>query len=196
MRAPDYVAPLQGWRLWHVVERDGELRLVSPLYRVQWPARRELVAACRRGLEPGLSLYPPRTRHAAPSPGCGCGIYGSCGPVQVAAYMSRFFKQREDVVHRVIGTVSLWGEVVECDSGWRASYAYPRRLYVPLPQGRRFALRGLRPSGHPGRRDRARTRRLRRARGPRRMRIDRRAGRDHVSAGTRQASGVAAFSGR
>lgn len=144
MCAPDYVAPLEGWRLWHVVERDGELRLVSPLYRIQWPARRELVAACRRGLEPGLSLHPPRTRHAAPSPGCGCGIYGSCGPVQAAAYMSRFFKQREDVVHRVIGTVSLWGDVVECDSGWRASYAYPRRLYVPLPQGRRFALRGLR----------------------------------------------------
>lgn len=133
MRAPDYVAPLEGWRLWHVVERYGELRLVSPLYRIQWPARRELVAACRRGLEPGLSLYPPRTRHAAPSPGCGCGIYGSCGPVQAAAYMSRFFKQREDVVHRVIGTVSLWGEVVECDSGWRSSFAYPTHIYVPVP---------------------------------------------------------------
>ena len=34
-------------------------------------------------------------------------------------------------VHRVIGTVSLWGRVVECARGWRASRAYPRRIYVP-----------------------------------------------------------------
>ncbi len=144
MRAPDYVAPLEGWRLWHVAERDGALRLVSPLYRTVWPVRREFVASCRRGLEPGVSLYRPRTRHAAPSPGCGCGIYGSCEPARATAYMSRFFKHREDVVHRVIGTVSLWGEVVECESGWRASRAYPRRIFVPLARGRRLSLRGLR----------------------------------------------------
>lgn len=34
-------------------------------------------------------------------------------------------------MHRVIGTVSLWGRVVECTRGWRGSYAYPKRIYVP-----------------------------------------------------------------
>jgi hypothetical protein len=34
-------------------------------------------------------------------------------------------------VHRVIGTVSLWGRVVECTRGWRASRAYPKTIYVP-----------------------------------------------------------------
>jgi len=29
--------------------------------------------------------------------------------------------------------VSLWGEVVECEWGWRASHAYPERLFVPQP---------------------------------------------------------------
>jgi len=142
--APDYVGPLEGWRAWHVVERDGALRLVSPLYRTAWPAREAFAAACRRGLEQGVSLYHARTRHTAPAGGCGCGIYGSFEPAHAVAYMSRFFKHREDVVHRVIGTVSLWGEVVECESGWRASRAYPRRIYVPRPEGRRFFFRGLR----------------------------------------------------
>jgi hypothetical protein len=36
------------------------------------------------------------------------------------------------VLHRVIGRVSLWGSIVECEDGWRASHAYPERLYVPL----------------------------------------------------------------
>jgi hypothetical protein len=33
-------------------------------------------------------------------------------------------------IGRAIGTVALWGEVVECTRGWRASHAYPRRLYL------------------------------------------------------------------
>ena len=41
----------------------------------------------------------------------------------------------------VIGRVSLWGTVVECAQGWRASLAYPAQLYVPLlPRGRHAAL--------------------------------------------------------
>jgi hypothetical protein len=32
----------------------------------------------------------------------------------------------------VLGRVSLWGEVVECERGYRASHAYPAALYVPL----------------------------------------------------------------
>jgi hypothetical protein len=31
----------------------------------------------------------------------------------------------------VVGEVSLWGTVIECEHGYRASLAYPRRIYVP-----------------------------------------------------------------
>jgi hypothetical protein len=31
--------------------------------------------------------------------------------------------------------VALWGEVVEGERGWRASHAYPTRIYVPLRAG-------------------------------------------------------------
>ena len=133
MGAPDYFEPIVGWRLWHVAERQGALRLLSPLHRTTWAPRRELVAACRRGMESSLSLYwPGKRRHAPPDPGCGCGIYGSRTPAEAAAYMTGCFKQHEDVLHRVIGTVSLWGVVVECERGWRASHAYPQRIFVPV----------------------------------------------------------------
>jgi hypothetical protein len=35
-----------------------------------------------------------------------------------------------DVV-MAVGLVALWGEVVECEWGWRAQFAYPRSLYLP-----------------------------------------------------------------
>jgi hypothetical protein len=56
--------------------------------------------------------------------------------MEAAAYLTKLFKSRDDVVHRVIGTVSLWGTVVEGERGWRASHAYPRRIYVPVPSRR------------------------------------------------------------
>ncbi len=37
----------------------------------------------------------------------------------------------------VIGEVALWGRVVECTGGWRASLAYPKRLYVAVMGDRR-----------------------------------------------------------
>jgi hypothetical protein len=34
-------------------------------------------------------------------------------------------------LHRVVGMVALWGEVVEHAGGWRAERGYPLHLYVP-----------------------------------------------------------------
>jgi hypothetical protein len=36
----------------------------------------------------------------------------------------------ERLLGRVAGRVLLWGTVVECEHGWRASHAYPDRIYV------------------------------------------------------------------
>jgi hypothetical protein len=30
-----------------------------------------------------------------------------------------------------IGTVSLWGKVVECELGYKAEYAYPEHIFLP-----------------------------------------------------------------
>jgi hypothetical protein len=63
MAAPDYVAPIVGWRGWFVVEAEGALRLCSIVYHTLWPPRQELVTSCRSSeyrLKPELPLSTPR----------------------------------------------------------------------------------------------------------------------------------------
>ena len=50
----------------------------------------------------------------------------------------------------MIGTVSLWGDVLECERGWRAALAYPSHLFVPLGlSGAAERAVGLRDYGVP-----------------------------------------------
>jgi hypothetical protein len=92
-----------------------------------------LVALCR--LEE-RSYWPLRRwvpAHAAPDEGCRCGIYAAATAAQAAASVTDPARPRDDIVHHVIGRVSLWGTVVECEHGWRAERAYPASLAVPAP---------------------------------------------------------------
>jgi hypothetical protein len=124
--APDYSEPLCGWRLWEVEHLGADARLRS-LYRDSfWPVGAPLEARC----EAQRLRLSRRPRHAAPTETCTCGIYAA--PFELI--------RRKLVVDRslppgclfVIGTVSLWGDVLECERGWRAAFAYPSRLFVPL----------------------------------------------------------------
>jgi hypothetical protein len=145
--APDYAEPLLGWRVWLVVEAAGSLRLCSPLYHTLWPVRSETVAVCRKELPPSMwwPLRPPE--HAAPSADCRCGIYASTSAADAArvgraARAVRRGAAREALAV-VLGQVSLWGGVVECERGWRAAYAYPARLYLPRDRLERSRLRAV-----------------------------------------------------
>lgn len=127
VRAPDYAGPLVGWRVWRVAETRAGLRLLSAVYDDVWLPRREAVASCRHG-------------HDAPDAACVCGIHALAD----RATAIRYLVGRNDpgVVGRVLGLVSLWGTVVECERGWRAERAYPLRLWAP-PE----LLAGLAPYG-------------------------------------------------
>jgi hypothetical protein len=115
--APDFVEPFVGWRVWLVAEEGDALRLRSVVFNVPWPVRR-------------INLLPWRKQppHRAPIPECDCGIYGATLD-RVSGYLDGRFDAHR--VHRVLGRVSLWGDVVECAWGFRASFAYPAQLYVP-----------------------------------------------------------------
>jgi hypothetical protein len=126
--APDAVVPSVGWRVWDVVELDGELRLCSLSFWTIWLPHRETTAVCRRAL---VDLHRSGfVDHPAPHPRCTCGIYATLTAGQVLAY-ARPFPRRADAVHRVVGRVRLWGDVVECEGGWRGEHAYPSALFVP-----------------------------------------------------------------
>lgn len=126
--APDYAEPLEGWRVWRVVDAHGRLSIGSVVKPTLWPAGEPLVAEC-------LSRRPfawwtwRRSTHESPALACECGIYattlGQLGP-----YLGDPLPR--DAVARVLGRVALWGDVVECERGLRGSRAYPLDLFVPV----------------------------------------------------------------
>jgi hypothetical protein len=138
--APDQLDPVVGWRVWDVVELDGHLRLCSLTFWSVWLPGRPALAACRRPLVDRRAGIPD---HDAPAASCTCGIYATTS-AHGAVEFSRRFARRRDTVHRVLGRVTLWGTVVECESGWRASRAYPESLVVRAPTGRGFLSGRLR----------------------------------------------------
>ncbi len=130
--APDYAEAFEAWRVWRVVRHDGVLALASIVKRTIWPAGEPLEAQCLKAL-PLFDWLRRRRPHPAPEWRCECGIYAA-GLDCVHTYLADALP---DASARVIGRVALWGSVVECERGFRASHAYPVRLYVPLPSGGR-----------------------------------------------------------
>ncbi|HSC49822.1 MAG TPA: hypothetical protein VLD16_06105 [Gaiellaceae bacterium] len=130
MRAPDYAEPFRAWRVWRVVRRDRGYYLGSVVQRTVWPAGEAFTAECLR-MPTMFSRLRRRQRHESPEADCDCGIY--------AASLERLDHYLADAplraVARVLGQVALWGTVIECENGFRASHAYPLRIYVPADAG-------------------------------------------------------------
>ena len=125
--APDFAEPLEAWRVWRVVERDDGLALASIVKHTIWPAGEPLHAECLRCRQIPKWLW-RRPSHEAPTAPCECGIYAA-SLEHALVYLRDGFP---DALLRVIGRVALWGTVVECERGYRASHAYPLSLHVPV----------------------------------------------------------------
>jgi hypothetical protein len=123
--APDLAAPIVGWRLWLVVADGGYLWLESVLRNVRWSPLRPLRAVCVPHHRPDAA-----GGHAAPRLDCDCGIYAARTPEPLASYLDSAFPGRPTVA-RALGRVRLWGEVIECERGWRGELAYPDALFIP-----------------------------------------------------------------
>lgn len=110
-----------GWRAWTVTETADGLRLASVLYDVLWEPNSPAIAECRHGQEIPV--------HPVPGPACACGLYATRDPVDALSYLVG--RDEPATICRILGEVALWGHVLETESGWRGSHAYPVRLYVP-----------------------------------------------------------------
>jgi hypothetical protein len=133
-RAPDFAEPVRAWRVWYLLGRERKLRLRSLYFPLLWEPGKRAEAEClhRRLLKPWR-----RTEHEAPQERCDCGIYATTTPSAAADYLRYVGHAPAGAILYAVGRVSLWGSVVECERGWRGSYAYPAALYVPtrLPAG-------------------------------------------------------------
>ena len=123
---PDSATPIVGWRLWNpfaIQFVDGcgprpyahsvSFRLFSMKDTDHWPMREAKVARCIR----------TSTDHAAPTEGCTCGIHAFSS-------LPRLLTGANREARILIGEVNLWGKVVLTERGYRAQYAYPKRLIV------------------------------------------------------------------
>jgi hypothetical protein len=115
-----------GWRAWVVTRTEDGLRLASVLHDLVWPIETPIVAECRRHEDP---FADPVLAHPVPGAVCGCGFHAARDPADALSYARG--RDEPGTVCRVLGEVSLWGHVLETQGGWRASHAYPVRLFVP-----------------------------------------------------------------
>ena len=97
------------------------------MYDVVWLPGEALVATCRhRKRSWRRPWHELPSDHGAPDERCNCGIYGADRRKAIRPYERLALPNW--AVGRVVGHVALWGDVLECDRGWRASHAYPGRL--------------------------------------------------------------------
>jgi hypothetical protein len=106
-----------GWRVWTVRKTREGVRLCSVLHDTVWTPSSPAVAACAK-------THP----HESPALSCSCGFHAVHDPVDAFTYL----RGRDDglTLCRVLGEVVLSGRILETEAGWRASHAYPGRLYV------------------------------------------------------------------
>jgi hypothetical protein len=101
--------PVLAWRAWSLTGTDRAGYLLRPIAgrANPWPQRRAARATC----------WWPQL-HDAPAESCRCGLH--------AVHEERLLRWTRSPA--VIGTVALWGRVIEHDLGFRAEFAYPQRL--------------------------------------------------------------------
>jgi hypothetical protein len=116
------IEPVIGWRTWSIAWSAEGVCLTSPMQEYDWQRRQPNRARCRSHF--GRQL---------PNLGCGCGFYAVSHlqrlPVAVASGFSI----------GAVGSVSMWGRVVEHTAGYRGQLAYPDR--IRLVCGRCFVAR-------------------------------------------------------
>lgn len=140
---PDYAEPLRAWRLWAIEDVSGTARLRSVYQRCVWPTGVPLAAHCHAQ----RFLLWRRSPHEVPVDTCSCGIY-AVGADRIRGLWRD--SEQTPGFPLAIGSVSLWGAVVECEHGWRAGFAYPREIFVPsLRAEPDVAVAGLEDYGVP-----------------------------------------------
>lgn len=116
---PDYTSTLVGWRGWKV---NGD-RLHALGTSEFWTAKKAVRAKCSSGSPKG---------HPSPSKDCTCGYWSFHSIELLTEALQPYIGSAI-----VLGTVDLWGRVIECENGYRSEYAYPKELWL-LGEGLEF----------------------------------------------------------
>jgi len=114
--------PIEGWRAWRLHRTDaGALRIAPTTPRSDWEPGVPIHATCSGSHTREYMIYNPELAkfHRSPEPGCTCGIHAMKGPERL---------RHANRAAGVVGTIAMWGRVIEHTKGYRAEFAYPARL--------------------------------------------------------------------
>ena len=129
VRAPDLAEPIVGWRYWRLARDRRKLSSLTG-HTQEWPPNKAFAAICRYARrDPSDFRFRyagggKPAAHEAPTEGCTCGVYAARDLKNLRA------KMLYGLGLMVVGEVSLWGKVIPGTRGYRAQFAYPRRLFV------------------------------------------------------------------
>jgi len=134
---PDYMEVVEGWRAWGVpMKRSGAPpRLYSVTFREEfWTPREAQEGIClakRRGNTNTFVQHAPTKTHEVPDGECNCGLYSAKTKEHLQSMTYHRYDAESKGYFHVMGTVHVWGKVLEGFQGWRSTFAYPKELYVP-----------------------------------------------------------------
>jgi hypothetical protein len=111
---PLEIEPVIGWRMWSIEWHGiGDPVLISPMRAHRWKPRQPNRAACIRHFG-----------RQVPHQVCSCGMYA----VSRVDRLPRAIGRIPSGSLGVVGSVAMWGRVVEHAMGYRGQLAYPQRI--------------------------------------------------------------------
>lgn len=129
---PDFSEVMVGWRAWGV-DPDTPAGTPPLLQSVTyghhiWQPREAIEATCARHNSSGVKY----ADHEVPVEDCTCGLYSAKTYEHLQSMRYHEYDADKRGLYHVVGSVSLWGKVIEGSQGWRAQFGYPRELFVPF----------------------------------------------------------------
>jgi hypothetical protein len=120
---PDMVTCITAWRAWDVRGEGADVRLEALGKDHVWKPRRMMEAECDKGAA-YRAMFGYLPAHDAPEADCTCGVWAFKELDGLVSALQKYSRVR------VLGTVQLWGKVVETENGYRAEKAYPSELWL------------------------------------------------------------------
>lgn len=114
LKRSESVEPVVGYRDFKLVQGQFGYSLQSRNGAI-WPHRKKMRGLCNGN---------PFVNHNVPEPTCMCGIYAYDRPDNPSMQGSSA---------TIWGEIAMWGEVLVCDTGYRAEFAYPTALFMRKP---------------------------------------------------------------
>ena len=114
-RVPDVIGTLTAWRGWKLT--NGKLCALG--MSGIWEPKQAVRSICTSKTK----LKPDE--HEAPARGCNCGYWSFRSLDLLKKALGPYSGSIQ-----VLGTVEIWGKVVECENGYRSEYAYPKELWL------------------------------------------------------------------